>query len=536
MKLTFIGANHQVTGSQTLLEWKSGRFLLVDNGMIQGDNDYEQAPLPVSPDQVEYVLLTHAHIDHSGMLPLLVKEGFHGRIYATSETMNLCAIMLADSASIQEKDAEDQTKKNQRAGKEPVEPLYTAEDVEKTMRLFRPCPYRQVIDVDEGLSIRFTDAGHLLGSSSIECFLCEEGKQVTIVFSGDVGNTNQPIINDPCPVKSADYVLIESTYGARLHDRATDPIPFLVQVLQKTFARNGTVIIPSFAVGRTQEMLYFFREIKMRNLLPERPDFQVYLDSPLATQATGVFLQCDTDCLDEEARSIMRAGENPIWFEGLNITESADESKALNAIREPKVIIASSGMCEGGRICHHLKHNLWDAANTILFVGYQANGTLGRIIFDGAETVKIFGEEIQVKAEIALLNGVSGHADQAGLLRWLDSMEQKPARVFVNHGDDENSQALAEKITEQTGLPVDVPWSGSCFDLLRGEWVRLAIPMEKEKKKSSGHEKKRRQSKNQDYRLLMDACQALLQYAESMEGHANRDIRALTQQIKSLMK
>ncbi len=198
--------------------------------------------------------------------------------------------------------------------------------------------------------------------------------------------------------------------------------------------------------------------------------------------------------------------------------------------------IASSGMCEGGRICHHLKHNLWDAANTILFVGYQANGTLGRVIYDGAETVKIFGEEIQVKAEVALLNGVSGHADQTGLLRWLDSMEQKPARVFVNHGDDENSQALAAKITEQIGLPADVPWSGSCFDLLRGEWIRLAIPAEKEKKKPSGHEKKRRPSKNQDYRLLMDACQALLQYAESMEGHANRDIRKLTQQIKSLIE
>ena len=536
MKLTFIGANHQVTGSQTLLEWNSGRFLLVDNGMIQGDNDYEPEPLPVSPDQIEYVLLTHAHIDHSGMLPLLVKEGFHGRIYATAETMNLCAIMLADSASIQEKDAEDQTKKNLRAGKEPVDPLYTAEDVEKTMRLFRPCSYGHMIDVDEGLSIRFTDAGHLLGSSSIECFLSEEGKQVTMVFSGDVGNTNQPIINNPHPVKSADYVMIESTYGARLHDRAMDPIPFLVQILRKTFARNGTVIIPAFAVGRTQEMLYFFREIKMRNLLPERPDFQVYMDSPLATQATGVFLQCDTDCLDDEARSIMRAGENPIWFDGLNITETADESKALNANREPKVIIASSGMCEGGRICHHLKHNLWDAANTVLFVGYQANGTLGRIIYDGAETVKILGEEIQVKAEVALLNGVSGHADQAGLLRWLDSMEQKPARVFVNHGDDENSQMLAAKIAEQFGLPVDVPWSGACFDLLRGEWVRLTEPVIKEKKKPSGQEKKRRQSKNQDYRLLIDACQALLRYAENMTGCANRDIRRLTQQIKALMK
>ncbi len=536
MKLTFLGANHQVTGSRTLLEWHDGHFLLVDEGMIQGHNEYENAPLPVSPGQIEYVLLTHAHIDHSGMLPLLVKEGFRGKIYATSETMNLCAIMLEDSASIQERDAEYRTKKNLRQGEDPAEPLYTSEDVQNTMKLFRPCPYGQVIDVDEGLSVRFTDAGHLLGSSSAECFLSEAGKQITMVFSGDVGNTNQPIIRDPVPVRAADYLMIESTYGARLHDRATDPLPCLVEILRKTFARGGTVIIPSFAVGRTQEILYFFREIKMQNLLPELPDFEVYLDSPLAEQATGVFLQCDTDCLDEEAQSIMKAGENPIWFDGLNITGSVAESMALNAIKKPKVIIASSGMCEGGRICHHLKHNIWNPANTVLFVGYQANGTLGRIIYDGAEKVKILGEEINVKAEIAFLSSVSGHADQAGLLCWLDGMEQKPARVFVNHGDDENSQVLAEKITERFGLPAEVPWSGSCFDLLRGEWVYLAAPAEKEQKTPAGQSEKQRSSDNPYYRSLMEAATSLLQYAKSMESHANHDIRKLTKQILSLLE
>ena len=533
MKLTFLGANHQVTGSRTLLEWNEGRFLLVDDGMVQGDNDYEPAPLPVTPAQIEYVLLTHAHIDHSGMLPLLVREGFRGRIYATAETTNLCAIMLADSASIHEKDAEQQTRKNQRTGKAPAEPLYTSEDVEKTMKLFRPCLYGQMIDVDEGLAIRFTDAGHLLGSSSVECFLTEGGRQVTMVFSGDVGNTDQPIINDPRPVEAADYVMIESTYGARLHDRAVDPIPYLVQVLRRTFARGGSVIIPSFAVGRTQEMLYFFREIKMQNLLPERPDFQVCLDSPLATQATDVFLQCGTDCLDDEARAIMQAGKNPIWFNGLKVTVSADESKALNEDREPKVIIASSGMCEGGRICHHLKHNLWNPANTILFVGYQADGTLGRIIYDGAERVKILGEEISVKAEIALLNGVSGHADQDGLLQWLEGMARKPARIFVNHGDDENCRALSAKIRERFDIPAEAPWSGSCFDLLRGEWIRLAPPVEKKK---AATEKKPRSSDNQDYRRLMEAAGALLRYAEGMEHHANGDIRKLTKKINALMK
>ena len=535
MKLTFAGANHQVTGSRTLLEWNEGRFLLVDYGLIQGVDDYEDPPLPVSAEQIEYVLLTHAHIDHSGMLPLLVRQGFHGKIYATAETENLCAIMLSDSASIQEKDAEYQTKKNLRVGKEAVEPLYTMEDVEKTMRLFRPCPYGQVIPVDEGLSVRFTDAGHLLGSASVECFLSEAGKQVRMVFSGDVGNTDQPIIRDPCPVEAADYLLIESTYGNRLHDRTEDPVPVLTEVLRRTFARGGSVIIPSFAVGRTQEILYFLREIKMQNLLPEYPHFPVYMDSPLADEATAIFLQCGVDCLDEEALAIMRAGENPIWFDGLVTVVDAEESKALNRDSAPKVVIASGGMCEGGRICHHLKHNIWNAANTVLFVGYQANGTLGRIIFDGVKRVKILGEEFEVKAEIALLNGVSGHADQAGLLNWIEGMHEKPARIFVNHGDDENCQALTDRIRERFGIPADAPFSGSCFDLLSGEWIRLAIPERKKKAAAAVTEPKHRQEENPNYRLLVEAAEALLQKARSMENCANSDIRRLTKKIGKLL-
>ena len=531
MKLSFYGANHQVTGSRTLLEWNEGRFLLVDNGMVQGRMEYETAELPVAPEQIEYVLLTHAHIDHSGMLPLLVRQGFQGKIYATQETVDLCAIMLADSASIQEKDAAYQTKKNLRVGKEPVEPLYTAEDVENTMALFRACPYGQVIEVDEGLSIRFTDAGHLLGSSSVECFLTENGKSVTLVFSGDVGNTDQPIINDPIPVSAADYVLIESTYGARLHEQAMDPIPYLVQVLRRTFARGGSVIIPSFAVGRTQELLYFFREIKMQHLLPERPDFKVFLDSPLSNKATAVFLQCEMACLDEETLAIMKEGENPIWFEGLETIETVEESQELNWNREPKVIIASSGMCEGGRICHHLKHNIWNAANTILFVGYQANGTLGRIIYDGVKKVKILGEEIHVNAEIDLLKGVSGHADQAGLLHWIEAIGQKPKRIFVNHGDDENCLTLSEKITEQFNIPAEAPWSGSCFDLLTGEWVCVAQPIERKRES-----KQQAPAKNKDYLHLVAAAEALLQYVKSMEHRTNEEIRRLTKKIQRLIE
>ena len=533
MKLTFLGANHEVTGSRTLLEWNEGRFLLVDDGMIQGEDDYENAEMPVPPSRIEYVLLTHAHIDHSGMLPLLVRQGFSGTIYATAETANLCAIMLADSASIQEKDAEYQTKKNLRVGKEPAEPLYTAEDAEKAMRLFRPCRYGELIPVDEGLTIRFTDAGHLLGSSSIECFLREGDRDVTMVFSGDVGNLDQPIIKDPSPVPAADYLMIESTYGNRLHETRMDPIPFLTESLKKTFDRNGTVIIPSFAVGRTQELLYFFREIKQQRLLPEYPDFPVYVDSPLANEATAIFLQCDTDCLDDEARAIMRSGENPIWFDGLHTIVSAEESKALNENHEPKVIIASGGMCEGGRIRHHLKHNIWNAANLILFVGYQANGTLGRIIYDGAKHVKILGEEIEVRAEIALLNGVSGHADQAGLLSWVEQIGQKPRRFFVNHGDDDSCETLAALLTERFGIPAEAPWSGSSFDLLTGEWIRLTEPVRKAKEKPVPE--KRKPAGQTDYQQLLAAAEALLLYAKGMEGHANSDIRKLTKEITKLM-
>ena len=534
MKLTFLGANHEVTGSRTLLEWNEGRYLLVDDGMLQGDDEYANAELPVSPAQIEYVLLTHAHIDHSGMLPLLVRQGFQGKIYATAETVNLCAIMLADSASIQESDAEHQTKKNLRSGGDAVEPLYTSEDVEKTMRLFRPCRYGEKIAVDEGLVIRFTDGGHLLGSSAIECFLSEGGKQVILVFSGDVGNVNQPIIRDPDPVEAADYLMIESTYGDRLHEAPMEPIAFLTEKLRDTFRRGGTVIIPSFAVGRTQELLYFFREIKQRNLLPEFPEFPVYVDSPLANEATAVFLQCDISCLDAEARAIMREGENPIWFDGLHTVVSADESKALNENREPKVIIASGGMCDGGRIRHHLKHNLWNADNLILFVGYQANGTLGRIIYDGAKHVKIFGEEIEVRAEVTLLRGVSGHADQEGLLRWAERIGRKPGYIFVNHGDDASCETLASLLTERLGVPAMAPYSGASFDLLKGEWIRLTEPVRLRKEKpasarSSASDKK-------EYRQLVSAAEALLAKARGMEQYANGDLRSLTRKIEALLE
>lgn len=538
MKLTFLGANHQVTGSCTLLEWKPGKFLLVDCGMEQGVNPYQSSPIPVAPGSIDYVLLTHAHIDHSGSLPLLYKNGFRGTIYATGETMNLCSIMLTDSAHIQETDAAYQTKKNLRTGLPPVEPEYTVEDAQNVLKLFRPCTYNEYIMFDEGLSIRFSDAGHLLGSSFIECFLTDGNEKRTVVFSGDVGNLNQPILNDPVHVSSADYLLIESTYGNRNHDPVSDPVPFLTETLESTFHRGGTVIIPSFAVGRTQELLYFFREIKQNHLIdPQYINFPVYVDSPMANEATAIFLQCDQSCLDEETLSVMRSGENPIWFEGLNPVVSPEESKLLNINPEPKVIIASGGMCEGGRIRHHLKHNLWNEKNTILFVGYQANGTLGRLIFDGAKTVKILGEEVDVKAETKLLSGISGHADQKGLINWINGFNEKPEHIFINHGDDDSCKALSDLIQKQFQIPSDAPYSGSVYDLVKGEWIRLTDPVFKKNTSvsASGEKETGKTKKDKAYQSLLNALSDLNDYVKGLKEHSNRELQNLEKEIRGLI-
>ena len=535
MKITFLGAAHQVTGSRTLVEWRDNRYFLVDYGMEQGDNEFVMTDLPVTASQIEYVFLTHAHIDHSGLLPLLYKQGFRGRIYATPETTNLCSIMLADSAHIQETDATYETKKNLRHSGEAVEPLYTAEDAAATMEYFRPCVYGEMIMVDEGLSVRFTDAGHLLGSSFVELFLEDQHQVRKLVCSGDVGNNNQPIINNPHAIADADFLLVESTYGTRLHESVQSPIPFLTDLLRRTFERGGSVIIPSFAVGRTQELLYFFREIKDSYLLPEYESFPVYVDSPLANEATAVFLQCDSVCLDQKTRDIMSTGVNPIWFDGLFTTVSSDESKALNADKTPKVIISSGGMCEGGRIRHHLKHNLWDSRNTILFAGYQANGTLGRIIFDGAESVKIFGEPIDVKAEIALLAGISGHADRDGLIAWIGSFTQKPSVVFVNHGDDESCTGFAKTVSEHFGIEASAPYSGSEYDLLKKEWIRLTDPVYRNKSSAESGEQPSRKKKKTAYTQLTEAVEELNRYTATLSGHSNHELRKLAEKIRALI-
>ena len=457
MKLTFIGADHEVTGSCHFLE-AAGKKILVEYGMEQGKDMFENATVPVSAGEIDYVFVTHAHIDHTGLLPLLSAKGFHGRIYATKATCDLCDIMLLDSAHIQEFEAEWRNRKGRRKGAEPYVPLYTSEDVMNILECFVPCEYDEVIEVTDGIRIRFTDVGHLLGSAAIEVWAQEAGEERKIVFSGDLGNYDQPLIKDPKTVDSADYVLIESTYGDRSHgERNQDYVGQLAAIFQETFDRGGNVVIPSFAVGRTQEILYFIRELKADGRVKGHDHFPVYVDSPLAVRATNIFNEHTADCFDEAAAALIARGVNPISFPNLRLALSSDESREINTIAEPKVIISASGMCEAGRIKHHLKHNLWREESTILFVGYQAHGTLGRALVEGAREVTLFGETVTVAAEIKVLPGISGHADREGLLDWAEGFKEKPKRFFVVHGDDLVEKSFAALLKEKTGVEAVAP-------------------------------------------------------------------------------
>ena len=369
MKLEFLGADHEVTGSCHYL--KVGQtHVLIDCGMEQGADLYVNQEIPVNASEVDYVLVTHAHIDHSGLLPLLYNHGFRGKIYATNATTELCEIMLKDSAHIQQFEAEWKNRKARRAGRPEVVPLYDINDAMGVMEHFVPCPYAQKIEIEPGLTIRFVDAGHLLGSASIEVWAEDEDGKTKIVFSGDIGNGNKPLIKDPHFIEDADYVVMESTYGDRLHEVSVDYAKELAEVITETFHRGGNVVIPAFSVGRTQELLYFLRRIKTENLMKEYQDFEVYIDSPLAVEATGIFHKNVAECFDEEALELVGKGINPIRFDGLKMAITSDESKMINFNEKSKVIISASGMCEAGRIRHHLKHNLWRADSTIVFVGF----------------------------------------------------------------------------------------------------------------------------------------------------------------------
>ncbi|WP_295471902.1 MBL fold metallo-hydrolase RNA specificity domain-containing protein [uncultured Subdoligranulum sp.] len=535
MKLTFLGAAHEVTGSCTLVEAAGHRFL-VDCGMEQGRNTYENEDLPCAPGEIEAVLLTHAHIDHSGRLPYLYKNGYRGPIYATDATTDLCDIMLEDSAHIQEQEAEWKNRKAQRSGREPVEPDYTVQDALAVMEQFRPQPYGKPVAVLPGVQATFTDVGHLLGSSSITLRITEEGRTETIVFSGDIGNSNQPMLRDPQYLTEADYVVMESTYGNRSHGPKPDYVGELAAVLQRTFDRGGNVVIPSFAVGRTQEMLYFIRQIKAENRVRGHGNFEVYVDSPLASKSTTIFRENYSECFDQEALDLVRSGQNPLSFPGLRISETKEDSVAINADPSPKVILSASGMCDAGRIRHHLKHNLWREECTILFVGYQAAGSLGRTLLEGADQVKLFGEEVQVNAEIAQMSGMSGHADHDGLLRWLHSFAPKPGYVFVNHGDDEVCAGFAKEL-EGEGYAAEAPYPGGSY-LLAGGAVRCLDRGNTEKiahrepEPAAADYKTRRAS--QAFERLVNMGRRLMVVIEHNRGGANKDLARFASQIASL--
>lgn len=529
MKLTFIGAAHEVTGSCHYLE-ACGKHILIDCGLEQGPDLYENQEIPTTPSAIDYVLLTHAHIDHSGKLPLLVKHGFSGEIVSTFATSDLCSIMLRDSAHIQESEAQWRNRKARRSGAELYEPLYTMEDAVNTIALLAPIDYNQRITLCEGIDVCFQDVGHLLGSACIEVWITEGGIEKKIVFSGDVGNTDQPILKDPKTVAEADYVVIESTYGDRIHSsEKPDYIGELTQILRETFDKGGNVVIPSFAVGRTQELLYFFREIKEKNLLPEYSGFEVYVDSPLAIEATNVFQKNTLSCFDEDAMELIRNGINPLLFRGLKTTITSDESKQINFDDRPKVILSASGMCEAGRIRHHLKHNLWRRECTILFAGYQAVGTLGRKLVEGAESVKLFGENVEVNARIATLTGISGHADMNGLLKWLEGFTKKPERVFVVHGEDTVTDSFAETITENLGIPAFAPYSGGCVDLAANAILSPGVKVPKR-----AAVKPARQRANTAFNRVVAAAKKLMDVVLKNEGLANKDLAKLEGQILNL--
>ena len=471
MKIKFCGASIGVTGSCHLITTDKHKILL-DCGQFQGGKamyEMNKEPFPFDPAEVECVLLSHAHIDHCGRLPLLVKRGFKGSIYCTDATADLLDVMLKDSAYIHEKDAEWQSRKNARTGKPPVEPLYTVQDSEAALKLVKPVLYDQLVEINPEMKIVFNDAGHILGSAVTELWVTEGENTSKIVFSGDLGVTNRPILRDPVKIKKADYVIMETTYGNRLHPANSTSIDQLINITLATIKRGGSVIIPSFAVGRTQELIYQF------NMFYEQhPEYQkqlenvnVYIDSPMATTATEVFKR-NAQVFDEETKSYILSGDNPLDFKNLKFTRNTADSQMLNNDHTPKIIISASGMCEAGRIRHHLKHNLWDSRNSIVFVGYQAEGTLGRQLVEGAKEVKLFGETIMVGAEIHNLEGFSGHADQKGLLDWLGGFQVKPKQIFLVHGETESKQDFAQLIREKFGYDPVVITENSEFELETG--------------------------------------------------------------------
>ena len=473
MKITFLGATKIVTGSNFLVEAAGKRFL-VDCGLYQGKEELEELnyrEFDYNPAEIDFMLLTHAHIDHSGRIPKLYNDGFKGPIYAHKATCDLCSIMLPDSGHIQEMESQWKNKKRVRKGQKEKQPLYTADDAIKCMEIFKPVKYDEIIQVDKNIFVRFNDAGHMLGSSTIEIWAIEDGKETKTVFSGDLGNNDIPLLSEPTMIDNCDYLVMESTYGSRLHNRNDQKAEMFLNIVSETINNGGTVVIPSFAVGRTQEILYEINKIKENRHDEEFMEkyrtlmkVPVYVDSPLAISATQVFKE-NMDLFEDEVKEEMQRGNNPLEFPGLKFTQTADESKALNESNEASIIISASGMCDVGRIKHHLKHNIWNPNSTILFVGYQAPGTLGYQIVNGAKKVTIFGEELAVNARIEYIEGYSGHADQEWLMNFIYSFLTKPKHIFLVHGEEESQDVLRDKILEKTGIGVSIPEYGECYEL-----------------------------------------------------------------------
>ena len=528
MKLTFFGAAKAVTGSCHCLE-VNGKRLLVDCGLQQGRDERDNRVLDFAPSYIDYVIVTHAHIDHSGRIPLLVKEGFQGEIYATRLTAQLLSIMLRDSAFIQESDAQWQNQKGRRAGRAPVEPLYTIADAENAMELVETYEYGELVDLFEGVRLRFADAGHLLGSACLELWLSEEGVTRKIVFSGDLGNVDQPIIRDPEYLDTADYVVMESTYGDRNHEPPESYTEALAQLIDQVFSQGGNIVIPSFAVGRTQELLYFLREIKDEGLVKSAPNFQVVVAPPLAGEATRIFSGDLHGYLDEEAIEVLQGGDDLFTFPGLTLVQSTEESKALNMDRSSKIIISASGMCDAGRIRHHLKHNLWRPECAVVFVGYQAEGSLGRRLLEGAKSVKLFGEEIAVNARIVNFKGLSSHADRDHLLAWIEHFAPTPQQVFVVHGDSEVTDLFAKDLNERS-IPAHAPLYEEVYDLSANAMLAKGVVLEP--KKTTGGAA----AGSPAFVRLQDVSKQLEALISRSRGRPNKDLARLADQIKQVME
>lgn len=538
MKLSFYGANREVTGSCHGIE-VNGKKIIVDCGMLQGSEHAYGQEFPFDPADIDYVVMTHAHIDHSGRLPLLVKQGFRNKIYATSATIELLDIMLRDSAHIQEVEAGWKSRRGRRAGgNKDAEPLYTVKDAEEVFQYFVSCCYNEEISIDEGVKIRFIDAGHLLGSAFVEIWLTEEGVTKKVVYSGDIGNLGQPIIRDPQYIKEADIAVMEATYGDRNHEVPADYTEDLAKIIDKTLSEGGNVIFPSFAIGRTQEILYFIREMKERGLVKSVPDFPVYVDSPLANAATRIYSGGIEGYLDEDTIAVIKSGKEYLNFENLRISETSDDSKAINFDKTPKVIISSSGMCEAGRIRHHLKHNLWRPECAVVFVGFQARGTLGRILVErAAEKVMLFGESIAVKCNIYSFRGMSAHADRDGLLKWVRHFDPKPEKVFVVHGEEDVCDIFTQTLNDE-GFSAMAPKFTAVYDLMTSTLVNEGKDEEDRLIAAVGTVTERREQpvkrESPAYQRLVAAGTRLLGVIARNYGGTNKDLGSFADQIIKL--